>query len=203
MKFKKIPWRELWKQGLKQCPKCSEPKPILEFGKNKSTRDGFQYLCKEHEKEYRNRPENKIKRKEYNDENKEMMAKSYQKNKQKRNEYQKAYNFRRRKTDLNYRILSNLRTRLTKALKNNSKSKKTIELLGCSVEDLKIYLEAQFTDGMSWDNYGLWHVDHKIPCANFDMSDQRNQKACFNYTNLQPLWAVDNLKKTKNINVNY
>ena len=68
---------------------------------------------------------------------------------------------------------------------------------------LKQYLEKQFTKGMSWDNYGnpngdhtsCWHIDHIKPCASFDLTQEDQQKECFHYTNLQPLWAIDNLKK--------
>lgn len=72
-----------------------------------------------------------------------------------------------------------------------------MEMLGCSVEDLKTKLEAQFQSGMSWDNYGRtgWHIDHIRPCASFDLSDPMQQAECFHYTNLQPLWALDNMKK--------
>lgn len=70
-----------------------------------------------------------------------------------------------------------------------------LELLGCSVEALKSHLEKLFTSGMSWTNYGKWHIDHKRPCDSFDLSDPLQQKVCFHYTNLQPLWAFDNLSK--------
>ncbi|NBQ17559.1 hypothetical protein EBU24_04530 [bacterium] len=77
------------------------------------------------------------------------------------------------------------------------KSKHTMELLGCSIEELKIYLEKQFVKGMCWNNYGKkgWHIDHILPCASFDLTDPEQQKICFHYTNLQPLWAKDNYKK--------
>jgi hypothetical protein len=68
-------------------------------------------------------------------------------------------------------------------------------LLGCTLEFLKGYLEAQFVEGMTWDNYGEWHIDHIIPCADFDLSNPVAQETCFHYSNLQPLWAEDNLKK--------
>ena len=67
--------------------------------------------------------------------------------------------------------------------------------MGCSIEFLKEYLEKQFKSGMNWDNYGEWHVDHIIPCVSFDLSDPEQQKKCFYYTNLQPLWAIENLEK--------
>ena len=73
-------------------------------------------------------------------------------------------------------------------------------LIGCSIEELKQHLEKQFTLGMNWKNYGYgWHVDHIKPCAFFDFSKEEEQKKCFNYTNLQPLWATENFKKRDNI----
>lgn len=105
----------------------------------------------------------------------------------------------RRKTDTNYRILSNLRTRILIAIKD-SKSNKctgTTKLLGCTIPELRKHLERQFLPGMSWNNWGLhgWHIDHRIPCACFDLSFPNQQKECFNYKNLRPMWACDNLKK--------
>jgi len=90
-----------------------------------------------------------------------------------------------------------LRSRLTDALKNNIKSKRTLELLGCSIEEFKSHIELQFKEGMTWDNHGhyTWHIDHIRPCASFDLTDPKQQKMCFHYTNMQPLWWIDNLKK--------
>ena len=70
-----------------------------------------------------------------------------------------------------------------------------MKLCGCSLEKLKQHLESQFTEGMTWDNKGDWHVDHIKPCASFDLTNPEEQKKCFHYTNLQPLWALDNMKK--------
>lgn len=111
--------------------------------------------------------------------------------------YHSNYGVRRRKSDFNFRILGALRTRLNSAIKsqNVTKQVKTIELIGCSIEELKSHLESLFTEGMSWENYGEWHVDHKRPCASFDLTKEEEQKLCFHYTNLQPLWALDNIKK--------
>ena len=99
------------------------------------------------------------------------------------------------KTKLEVKLLYTLRSRLWYALKKNKKSQKTIKLLGCTILELKQYLEKQFKPGMSWDNHGTWHVDHIKPCCTFDLSKPEEQCKCFNYTNLQPLWAVDNFKK--------
>ncbi len=94
-------------------------------------------------------------------------------------------------------IQNRLRTRINKMLrvKGARKSYKTVELVGCSWAFLKSYIEGQFIEGMSWSNRNQWHVDHVKPCAKFDLTDPDEQKACFNFTNLQPLWAPDNMKK--------
>ncbi len=134
MKTKKQHKEELAKQGLKQCPRCDEPKLFSEFGKDKGTKDGLQYLCKEHRKEYRD------------------------------------------------------------------KSLSTMTLIGCDIDYFMYYIQKKFTKGMSWDNYGDWHIDHIKPCTKFDLSKPNEQLKCFNYTNLQPLWAVDNLKKGNKYN---
>ena len=80
-------------------------------------------------------------------------------------------------------------------LKNGYKSKRTTELLGCSFEEVWNHLESKFQPGMTKENHGLWHVDHIRPCASFDLTDPEQQKICFHYTNLEPMWAIDNLKK--------
>jgi hypothetical protein len=102
----------------------------------------------------------------------------------------------RRNSDINFKLSGYLRNRVYTALKGIDKPFHTIELLGCSIEFFKKHLEAQFKDGMSWDNYGKWHVDHIRPCASFDLKYIDQQKQCFNYKNLQPLWAKDNFKKS-------
>jgi hypothetical protein len=125
---------------------------------------------------------------------------NYQKNKEKIR-IQRKENL---KKNINLKISKNLRKRLWEAIKNNHKSATTLVLLGCSLEELKQYLESQFKEGMSWENYGTgwfgkgmqeWHIDHIKPCAKFDLTDPKQQKECFNYKNLQPLWAEENLIK--------
>lgn len=113
---------------------------------------------------------------------------------------------KRYKTDARYRIEIGLRTRIHTVLRRRMllgyKSASSMTLVGCSVDDLMRHIESLFLPGMRWDNHGEWHVDHKRPCASFDLLDPKQQRACFHYTNLQPLWAVDNLKKharTENI----
>ena len=103
----------------------------------------------------------------------------------------------RRKNDPKYAISCRLRSRLRHALKSKGikKSKSTMELCGCTLDELIAHLEKQFVEDMSWDNRSEWHVDHIRPCASFDLTDIEQQKQCFHFTNLQPLWAADNLKK--------
>lgn len=99
-------------------------------------------------------------------------------------------------TKSNYFLHQTLAARIWHALKARvSKSAKTEQLLGCTIPKLKDHLQGQFRPGMTWDNYGEWHIDHIRPCASFDLTDPEQQKACFNFTNLQPLWARENLSK--------
>lgn len=83
-------------------------------------------------------------------------------------------------------------------LNRNTKSGNTLKLIGCSFLELKIYLESQFKEGMTWNNHNLkgWHIDHIKPISLYDLSKEEEQKECFHYTNLQPLWAIDNIKKS-------
>jgi hypothetical protein len=121
----------------------------------------------------------------------------YQKNKYKINQQRKKYRNQRLQKDIDFKIRRYLSHRIYMAVKGYCKSETTIKLLGCSVEQLKKHLEKQFKLDMNWSNYGKWHVDHINPCASFDLSKTSEQKKCFNYTNLQPLWAEENLRKNK------
>ena len=76
---------------------------------------------------------------------------------------------------------------------------KTKTLIGCTSIELKAHLEKQFKEGMTWENYGKWHVDHIVPCASFNFSIPEEHYKCLNYKNLQPLWAEENIKKGNNI----
>jgi hypothetical protein len=93
----------------------------------------------------------------------------------------------------------NLRACIYRAVKNqySEKAYKSMELLGCTIQELRDHLESQFTEGMTWDNMGRggWHIDHIIPCAFFDLTKPSHQKVCFNWQNLQPLWESDNCAK--------
>ena len=107
------------------------------------------------------------------------------------------------KNNLNYHIAANLRGRIRFAIKSQSckKANHTHALVGCTIPQLKIHLERYFVDGMNWDNYGEWHIDHIIPCNSFDLTIIEEQYKCFHYTNLQPLWAIDNIKKKDKVQI--
>ena len=103
-------------------------------------------------------------------------------------------------SDPQFNISCRLRSRLNAIMAKvgSSKPATTETLLGCSFLSFTKRLESQFKKGMNWNNYGKWHIDHIRPCASFDLTDPEQQKQCFHYTNLQPLWAEDNLRKSDN-----
>jgi hypothetical protein len=106
--------------------------------------------------------------------------------------------FRKRKqTDPQFRLRRQLAVRLCTILRKRglTKSERTLDLVGCSVAFLVQHLERQFWPGMSWENRHLWHIDHIRPCASFDLTKLKERRACFHYTNLQPLWGPDNGSK--------
>jgi len=101
----------------------------------------------------------------------------------------------RRKVDINFRLKRYLRSRLYSATKHGYLAGSAIDNLGCSIFDFKIYLTSKFISGMTWDNYGEWHIDHIKPLSSFNLSNPEEIKLACHYTNLQPLWAKDNLSK--------
>ena len=111
-------------------------------------------------------------------------------------EWHRLYLAKKSKNDPMFRVITNLRIRIWQVLVRNSKSAKTMILLGCTVEFFKEHLEKQFDEKMSWENYGkYWHVDHIKPCASFDLTKPEEQKKCFHWTNLQPLEGRENESK--------
>jgi len=110
----------------------------------------------------------------------------------------RAYFHKKLETDVQYRLMWLLRSRVMIALKSNLayKAYKTIELLGCPIEIAREHLEKQFKDGMSWKNHGEWEIDHIIPISSFDLTKPEQQKKAFHYTNLQPLIKLENRIKS-------
>lgn len=125
---------------------------------------------------------------------KESVRNYYYKNKESIMKKMNEYVINRYNRDLDFKLRMVCRNRIFYAIKGK-KSKKTEDLLGCTISFLKKYLQDKFIDGMSWDNYGEWHIDHIKPLSKFDLTNEYELKTAFNYTNLQPLWAMDNLKK--------
>lgn len=143
-------------------------------------------------------------------ENKDTTAFWREKNKKKISEYNKTYgkanskklytraNERakiRRKIDPTFVLMRREQNRAYEALKNKRKSARTETLLGCSYDFFRGYIEGKFVTNMGWHNMGEWHIDHIRPLVSFDLHDPEQQKQAFHYTNQQPLWAIDNLKK--------
>ena len=176
----------------KICSKCKEEKEVCEFNTRKNrkglvTLRGFCKICHAiiSVKFIENNPE---KYKQYR-------LTWYQKNSKKLIEE----NRNRRNTDILYKLRINLRTRLKQAINNKSTRGGTIQLLGTDILSFKLYLESKFSNEMSWENYGIygWHIDHIIPLSSAK-TEEEIYKLC-HYTNLQPLWAEDNLKKSNKI----
>lgn len=211
---------------MKTCSKCKEEKELSEFFNNKAMKDGKSNYCKVcHKKEAKNRKYNyHYDRREYankwyaaNKEREQEKRKSYrQSNSDKQREIHKEWYSKNKVEKLKknaeyekiqmvlnplYRVKKNLRTRISNALNGKIKFQGTIQLLGCTIAELKIYLESMFTEEMNWDNYGsYWHVDHIKPCSLFNLLNENEQMECFHYSNLQPLEASENLKKYNKFN---
>ena len=154
-----------------------------------------------YDKEYRlnNREHLTQGQKEYNLNNKENISKYkkkyYLNNKEHIIKVTSAWDREQRKNNPNYKLRRNLRSRVYSALKGSVKSTSTMELIGCSVDKLWNHLESQFESWMTKENYGLWHVDHIKACAKFDLTCPEQQRICFNYKNLQPMEAIENIRK--------
>lgn len=155
----------------------------------------------------RNFEQIQVKHKEYYQNNKAAVSERNKEwrtaNKDKMREWHTNWQRERRKNDITFRIRGTLHSRVVMAIKKNSKKAAlTMDLVGCTVDELRTFLEAEFEEGMSWENYGRpkegpgWEMDHIIPCASFNLEDPEEQKKCFHWTNLQPLWAADNLAKS-------
>lgn len=188
------------------CNRCGIEKSYNDFHKHPLTKTGRLGYCKACKNAYMklrsdNNPEVNIRSKERyyknHEKSKERYRNQYLKHRDKKIKKACEYNKRRLKTDPLFKLKATLRSRILTALKNNKKSDLTMRLTGCSLENLRSHIEKQFKEGMSWDNHGIkgWHIDHIIPCKYFDLSDPEQQKKCFHYSNLQPLWWWENLRK--------
>jgi hypothetical protein len=182
----------------KKCSTCKIVKQKSEFYKDSNRLDGLRSNCKKCvntiQKLYQQSPEG---RKSHN-----KASLKYSKTDNCRKS-QRKYKSNRKKTDPVYRIIENLRARLWATLMGKNKSANTKELLGLVGEELKTYITSLFYKNMNWKNYGkVWHIDHIKPCSSFDLSKPEEQRKCFHYSNLQPLLAKDNLKKSDKLTFN-
>lgn len=207
---------------MKECNKCSMAQPFDCFSKDSHKKDGLSSVCKSCRKKYleayysvsgRREVKNQ-KAKERHHANREVLnAKSsaryyenidaarvkrkakYWSNPEEAKLASRQYMYKRIEDDPIYKLKVRYRKRVWEAYRSTgyTKRSKTFELLGCTHDKFKSHLEHQFTDGMTWENYGEWHVDHIIPFATAKSAEDV-AKLC-HYTNLQPLWAADNIKK--------
>lgn len=186
------------------CRKCYRAQPHIKAGERRCYEKNSDHY-REYYREFNARPEQKAAKKKWNAEyytaTKEQQLEKTRRyravNKDSVNRYANEYQKMRRQQDPNFQLRCSLRSRLSHALKGKMKLGSHIKLLGCTVDELRLRLESLFLPGMTWDNYTLkgWHIDHIRPLSSFDLSDPEQLKAACHYTNLQPLWATDNLSK--------
>jgi hypothetical protein len=185
---------------MKKCAKCKIYFEIDNFPKDNSKKDKHKSYCFSCNREVINKATLKRKDKRHLDNIKnQKLIQEYNKKYYNSNKHIFQSNYKKYlKTNPNFKIIHNTRVRINKALKLNLKNSSSIDLLGCSIKEYKLYLESQFGIEMTWENYGrYWDIDHIKPCALFDLSDPKQQKECFNYKNTQPLSKIENQQKNK------
>jgi hypothetical protein len=187
--------------GYKHCANCNNVLTNDEFHKSSYSKDGFKSICKSctssRAKEHRqlNSEHYRNKSNIWYTNNKEKVRQRIKLNRKTISEKESI----RRSTDPLFKLRKNLSSLISSSFRNNgySKKSKTYEILGCSFEDFKIYIDNQFLDGMNWDNRSAWHLDHIIP-SSFAITE--NEIILLNhYTNLRPYWANDNISKSNTI----
>jgi hypothetical protein len=167
----------------KKCKKCDKIKPSEYFSKHRLTKDGLKNECKNCVLEYNEKHGDYIRKRNLDYFHKvDKYKKILRENK-------------KRKEDPIFKLKSSIRSRVCGAIKNRGYTRKSSvnEILGCDWNVFKKHLEKQFQDGMTWDNYGEWHIDHIIPYACAKTEEQVLEVS--KYTNLQPLWAKENMSK--------
>ena len=190
----------------KKCPKCNETKSIEAFGKHKNRKDGLRFECKECRKIHYGESvsQNAARCARWYVKNKEHASATsaqWQKdNKEHHNANQRKWKVEKKKTDPVWVLMGNVRTMVGHMFRSTNGSKQgqsILKHLPYSFVQLKEHLESQFTEGMSWENRSEWHIDHIIPQSKFkfDSLTHPNFLKCWDLSNLQPLWAVDNMRK--------
>jgi hypothetical protein len=194
----------------KHCPTCDKWKIFDQFNKQSSSHDNLARMCRDCIISYRQKKrKNEQKYKDYDSTYNEKYKKSgrraevnkiwYDKNRERIIKKMVEYHKKRYHSNPTYRLLILCRTRFNKILSNQSvkKSKSFKDLVGKDPDELRTYIESKFKKGMTWENI---HIDHIIPCSTFDMKNEEEQQKCFHWSNLQPLFAKDNLKKGNKLN---
>ena len=177
----------------------------------KEYRENNKEKCKELKDAWyeENKEKAALKKREWLDNNLEYVAehkKEYNKtNRDKIYKAHRQYVSMKMETDVNFKLAVNLRSRFSSAIKNNHKSGSAVDDLGCSIDEFKNYLESKFVDDMSWSNYNhkTWHIDHIRPLSSFDLTNRDELLKACHYTNMQPLWAKDNLSKGKRLEFSF
>jgi hypothetical protein len=195
------------KLGVKsQCKQCIKEYDLIYKNANKNKTQQYYIDNKERineqSKEYYNKNREVLieRHTQYGKDNPEVRRKNTAKYLKSNPEYYKIYRKNRYHNDPQFKLRVTLGIRLNKALKTHNKSTSVLNLIGCSINELKEYIEKQFTDVMSWENHGIyWEVDHILPCDSFNLIDIEQQKQCFHYSNLQPLSKTDNRIKSNKI----
>ena len=219
-----LPPKPVAKEGYKFCQCCGAELPLDNFKKHKHTRDGFDTTCRpcankknkeaiarrkdshlaNRREHYRNNIERERRRaRDWHRENYEKCHANYVKWVANNRDYVRSWGrdyFRKLKIESpEYNIAKRIRCRVHALGKGIVKSKATLELIGCTLEEFRAHIENQFVEGMSWDNFCTKevHMDHWKPIYEFDMLNERDVLICFNYRNYRPLFAIDNLRKNK------
>lgn len=197
----------------KNCTKCDVERDLSRFFLDKKTLK-YANICREcnnaKRREYLARPEVKLAKKQHDKEynarpkviahSQQYQAKWYQDNREKKLRQSYENDKKRYENDPNFRIRKCLRSRLKSAVIDGHKSAPTMELLGCSVDYFRKWIEYQFVDIISWDNHGnYWHLDHVKPCASFDLTIESEQQKCFHWKNIRPLEKGENMSKSNKI----
>ena len=201
------------------CKTCNTEKPEKEFNKAPSNLSGLTLHCRkcinQKVRERRNSDSAFVAR------IREKAKESYQRNKSKRRQKSAEYYRKNRDAVLNrhkkyqrenaqaiftkikerkqkdpaFRVTCSLRSRLRRFIKKE----RTFPGVGCTRDELNAHIESLWDEGMTWENYGQWHIDHIMPCSSFDLMDPKQIAECFHYTNLQPLWAKENIMKSNKV----
>lgn len=157
---------------------------------------------KEWQRNWRKKNPEKVKEANHSEKNKLRQERYRQKHRLEIRKRSLAYNKKRIAMNINAKLIWLLRSRVNGAIKKceGSKAYKTIDLVGCEIQELREHLEKQFTPEMNWENHGkVWEIDHINQVKNFDLTIVEEQKKCFHYTNLRPLNWQQNRKEQNRI----